>query len=79
MHYNMSQVQCKTFPFPRKTGFWINGHPSILASEKKQGLKTLTEVVTVCGPADARLAQLVEHYLDTVGVTGSSPVLRTIF
>ena len=27
---------------------------------------------------DARLAQLVEHYLDTVGVTGSSPVLRTI-
>ena len=27
---------------------------------------------------DARLAQLVEHYLDTVGVTGSSPVLLTI-
>ena len=27
----------------------------------------------------ARLAQLVEHYLDTAGVTGSSPVLRTIF
>ena len=27
---------------------------------------------------NARLAQLVEHYLDTVGVTGSSPVLRTI-
>ena len=26
----------------------------------------------------ARLAQLVEHYLDTVGVTGSSPVPRTI-
>ena len=25
----------------------------------------------------ARLAQLVEHYLDTVGVTGSSPVSRT--
>ena len=26
----------------------------------------------------ARLAQLVEHHLDTVGVTGSSPVPRTI-
>ena len=39
MHYDMSQVQCKTFPFPRKTGFWINGHPSILASEKKTGLE----------------------------------------
>jgi hypothetical protein len=42
-------------------------------------LKTRTEVVTVCAQRDARLAQLVEHYLDTVGVTGSSPVLRTIF
>ncbi len=28
-------------------------------------------------PYLARLAQLVEHYLDTVGVTGSSPVSRT--
>ena len=26
----------------------------------------------------ARLAQLVEHYLDTVGVTGSSPVPRIV-
>ena len=33
-----------------------------------------------CSPvSSARLAQLVEHYLDTVGVTGSSPVPRTIF
>ena len=39
MHYDMSQVQCKTFPFPCKTGFWINGHPPILASEKKTGLE----------------------------------------
>jgi hypothetical protein len=35
MHYDMSQVQCKTFPFPRKTGFWMNGHASILPSEEK--------------------------------------------
>jgi hypothetical protein len=27
----------------------------------------------------ARLAQLAEHYLDTVGVKGSSPLPRTIF
>ena len=27
---------------------------------------------------NARLAQLVEHYLDTVGVIGSSPIPRTI-
>ncbi len=28
---------------------------------------------------DARLAQLAEHYLDTVGVTSSNLVPRTIF
>ena len=58
MHYDMSQVQCKTFPFPRKTGFWINGHPSILRARKKQGLKTRTEVVTVCGPAGCAVSSV---------------------
>ncbi len=28
---------------------------------------------------DGRVAQLVEHYLDMVVVTGSSPVVATIF
>ena len=47
---------------------------------EKQVLKIRHGVVIVhCPSRDARLAQLVEHYLDTVGVTGSSPVLRTIF
>ena len=30
-------------------------------------------------PSYARLAQLVEHHLDTVEVMGSSPIPRTIF
>ena len=70
----------QNIPVPTQNGF-LDKRPSVHLTEreKKQGLKTRTEVVTVCAQRDARLAQLVEHYLDTVGVTGSSPVLRTIF
>jgi hypothetical protein len=33
----------------------------------------------VCGPArQGAVSSVVEHYLDTVGVTGSNPVPRTI-
>jgi hypothetical protein len=39
---------------------------------------TLNSKQLLGASSGARLAQLVEHYLDTVGVTGSSPVPRTI-
>ena len=64
------------------TGRLPNQHPNRKNRlvREKQVLKIRYGVVIVrCPSRDARLAQLVEHYLDTVGVTGSSPVLRTIF
>ena len=34
---------------------------------------------TVPNPSFCAVSSVVEHYLDTVGVTGSNPVSRTIF
>ena len=44
----------------------------------KSRLATLDEVSKSMWPFLCAVSSVVEHYLDTVGVTGSNPVSRTI-
>ena len=69
----------QNIPVPTQNGF-LDKRPSIHLSEreKNRAWKPEPKLSLCAAQRDARLAQLVEHYLDTVGVTGSSPVLRTI-
>ena len=59
VHYDMGQVQCQNIPVPTQNGF-LDKRPCVHLTErgKKQGLKTRTEVVTVCGPAGCAVSSV---------------------
>ena len=54
--------------------------PSVMAGVSIFALAKATYLPDKDAPlADCAVSSVVEHHLDTVGVTGSNPVSRTIF
>jgi hypothetical protein len=55
----------------------VNPFPMPEIRIQKQGCALLSLVLDNCALIKRAVSSVVEHYLDTVGVTGSNPVSRT--